>query len=84
MSTEQVKATPEMFARVFEGMPEGGVILQDLVSRFGRNPYVAGGHEGDRETCRRAGQREVVDFILRRINTANGFNEPESDEDQQS
>lgn len=85
MTTAPAKATPEMYARVFDGLPEGSVILENLVARFGRNPYVPGGLEGDRETCRRAGNREVVDFIVRQINRAAGLNEPEpNDEDEQS
>lgn len=58
--------------RVFEQSKEGAAILEDLVSRFGGNPYVTGGHEADRQTAFNAGRLEVVSFILRRINQANG------------
>jgi hypothetical protein len=66
-----------MYARVFDMTPEGKVVLEDLVAKFGRNPYVAGGHEGDRETCKRAGQLSVVSHILNQINRASGLDVPE-------
>ncbi|WP_353094313.1 hypothetical protein [Methylibium sp.] len=62
----------EVYARVFENMPEGQQILEELIARFGGNPYVRGGHEADRETAFRAGRNEVVQYILRRINQAHG------------
>ena len=66
------KATPEAYARVFENHAEGRVILEDLTARFGGGIYVKGGLEGDRQTCFNAGRRSVLDFILGRINQANG------------
>jgi hypothetical protein len=63
---------PEAYARVFENHAEGRQILEDLTRRFGGGIYVPGGLEGDRETCFKAGQRKVLDFILGRINQANG------------
>ena len=47
-------------------------MLEELTQRFGREAYVKGGTEGDRETCYRAGQRSVLDFILSQINRADG------------
>lgn len=72
------KATPEAYARVFENHAEGHVILDDLTARFGGGIYVKGGLEGDRQTCFNAGRRSVLDFILGRINQANGV---ETDEE---
>lgn len=66
------KATPEAYARLFENHAEGRVILEDLTARFGGGIYVKGGLEGDRQTCFNAGRRSVLDFILGRINQANG------------
>lgn len=66
------KATPEAYARVFENHAEGRLILDDLTARFGGGIYVKGGLEGDRQTCFNAGRRSVLDFILGRINQANG------------
>lgn len=60
------------FQRVFEGDPVGARILEDLVVRFGGNPYTRGGLEAQRETDRKAGSLAVVDYILRKINQANG------------
>lgn len=62
------RADPAMYARVFEGHAEGALILEDLVARFYDVPlYVAGGHEGERETLRKVARREVVQFILQRL-----------------
>lgn len=66
------KATPQDYQQLFEDMPQGRLILEDLVARFGGNPYVRGGVEASRETDYRAGQLRVVSFILDRINRANG------------
>ncbi len=71
MTTKQA-LPPEAYARVFENIPEGGQILEELVSRFGRNPYVKGGHEADRQTAFNAGAMEVINFIVRRIEQAQG------------
>lgn len=75
------QVTPEMYARVFDGHAEGALILEDLVARFGGNPYVAGGLEGDRETAYRAGRGSVVHFILGKINQANGVTDDGSSSD---
>ena len=72
---------PEAYARVFENLPEGRQVLEDLVKRFGRSPYVPGGLEGDRATCYNAGRRAVLDFILGRINEAAGVNDTGPTED---
>ncbi|MDR1275860.1 MAG: hypothetical protein LBL72_05725 [Candidatus Accumulibacter sp.] len=62
----------ETYARVFEQHADGASVLDDLTAKFGRSAYVKGGLEGDRETCFRAGQRSVLEWILGRINQANG------------
>lgn len=77
---ERRPLAPEAYARVFENHPDGKAVLEDLVARFGRSIYVKGGPEGDRETCKNAGNREVLDFIISRINQAGGLNEPEAEE----
>ncbi|HAT1601334.1 TPA: hypothetical protein MAO08_003208 [Klebsiella pneumoniae] len=68
-------ATPEDYRRIFEEMPGGPQVMEELTRRFGREAYVKGGTEGDRETCYRAGQRSVLDFILMQINKADGVND---------
>lgn len=61
-------APAEMYNRVFVGHHEGATVLEDLVARFhDRQIYVAGGLEAQRETEKRAAQKEVIGFILRRI-----------------
>ncbi|MHC9480241.1 Bbp19 family protein [Klebsiella pneumoniae] len=67
--------TPEDYRRIFEETPGGPQVLDELTRRFGREAYVKGGTEGDRETCYRAGQRSVLDFILMQINKADGVND---------
>jgi hypothetical protein len=70
---------PVDYQRVFEGDPVGARILEDLIGRFGGNPYTKGGLEAQRETDRKAGSLEVVNFLLRKINQANGAENDESD-----
>ena len=55
--------------RLFES-PDGELVLAELVTRFGGYPYVKGGHEAERETCRRIGRKDVIEFLLHRINQA--------------
>ncbi|EPY7158628.1 Bbp19 family protein [Klebsiella pneumoniae] len=69
------KVSPADYKRIFEEMPGGAEVLDEITRRFGREAYVKGGTEGDRETCYRAGQRSVLDFILMQINRADGVND---------
>lgn len=69
---EPAKARPEDYQQVFEQSPQGALILEELVARFGGNPYVRGGIEAQRETDFRAGCLRVVSHILDQINRANG------------
>lgn len=65
---EERKATPEMYARVFQGHAEGVIILEDLVYRFfDREVFVAGAQDGERATMIRIGERRAVGFILKQI-----------------
>lgn len=73
--TKPTELAPEVYARVFENHAEGAQILDDLTARFGGGIYVKGGLEGDRQTCFNAGRRSVLDFIIGRINQANGVND---------
>ncbi|WP_225760232.1 hypothetical protein [Leclercia sp. Marseille-Q4284] len=79
--SKRSRLTPRDFKHIFEEAPGGLQILDHLIVRFGGAAYVKGGHEADRETCYRAGQRAVVDYILAMINRANGLtSETEPDE----
>ena len=61
------KPTAQIYQIHFDIEPNGQRILEELTARFKRNPFT----DDERETCRRLGRAEVVDFILNRINTAN-------------
>lgn len=61
------KPTAQTYRIHFDIDPNGQRILEELTTRFKRNPFT----DDERETCRRLGRAEVVDFILNRINTAN-------------
>lgn len=53
-----------MFDRVFAGTTEGQAVLDVLDAKFrAQRIYQAGGLDGQRETDRRAAQKEVIDFI---------------------
>lgn len=74
MTTPSKRAalSPRDFKHVFEETAGGPQILEHLILRFGGAAYVKGGHEADRETCYRAGQRAVVDYLIAMINRSNG------------
>ena len=71
---------PNAYRRLFEDNADGVAVLEQLIARFGRNPYTPGGVEAARATDYKAGQLEVVQFILRQINRAHGV--PDAAEDQ--
>lgn len=75
------KPTPQDYADVFEIDRRGVAILDDLTARFARKVYVKGGHEADRETCYRAGMRDVVEFIVSQINRAHGVDTNQEDKE---
>lgn len=66
--TSDRKATPEMYARVFEGHAEGRIILEDLVARFyDQRSFTSGGVEGARMTDYKEGRRAAVAFVLKQL-----------------
>lgn len=70
--TDSKKATPEMYARVFEGHAEGVIILEDLVRRFyDVRSFTPGGVEGARATDFKEGRRAVVQHILVQLGQVN-------------
>lgn len=73
------KIGPQDYKTLFTEMPAGAEILDELTRRFGRAIYVQGGHEADRESCYRAGQRSVLDFILMQLNRADGVTDDVED-----
>lgn len=73
-------AAAEIYHRVFVGHKEGAAVLEDLCGRFhDRQIHVPGGIEGQRETEKRAAQKEVIGFILRRIGSINSKEENENE-----
>jgi hypothetical protein len=69
------EVNPDMYARVFEDHHEGRLIFEDLIKRFGRQPYVPGDLAAERQTLVNLGRRAVVDFIVSRINLSHGVND---------
>lgn len=66
---------PRLYAEIFEDDRRGAAILEDLMSRFFRPAVSKGGIDAVLETYRRIGQREVVDWIVSRINVTHGVND---------
>lgn len=68
-----MKQKPDEFEyqRLFEQTAGGEAILDDLITRFSLPPSFDE-HNAEIKTYYRAGQRSVIDFILSRINRANG------------
>lgn len=67
-SEQRELASREDYTQTFEGFKPGQKVLEDLMARFHDRPaFVPGGPEGARETDRRAAQKDVVGFILRRL-----------------
>lgn len=65
--TQRTPVPPAAYMRIFELHPEGQLILDDLVARFGGQPYRKGGTEAARQTDFNAGSLEVVNHIVRQI-----------------
>ena len=78
MTPEQVDA---MFKRVFEEHHEGRSVLELLIQRFARNACTVGGIDAILTTYKQAGNREVLDHIVLRINRANGVEDVNDQEE---
>ncbi|WP_296279534.1 hypothetical protein [uncultured Acinetobacter sp.] len=74
------KPRAETYRNVFDLDINGQRILEDLTGRFCKSTYVRGGQDAERESCYRAGQSNVVNFIVSQINQANDPNYKESEE----
>ena len=73
--------TPSDYALIFESNKIGAAILEDLIARFGRrrNKH-SSGIDRILDTERADAQREMLDFIVLRINQANGVEPNENAE----
>ena len=68
------KTTAETYRIVFDMDQHGQRVLEDLVTRFKRSPFTPDDQGGERETSRRIGHAEVVDFLINKVNVANSPN----------
>lgn len=75
-------ATPADYYRVFEMSAAGQRVQSDLLVRFSRGPVFEGGIDGVRKSDFRAGARAAIEHIIRRINQANGVNDPDPPEQE--
>lgn len=66
--------TAETYRNLFDIDVNGVRVLEHLTSIFCKSTYVRGGQEAERESCFRAGERSVVEFIIKQINRANDPN----------
>lgn len=69
MSKKQL--TEHDYKQVFEDSSQGQAILEELVRRFSMGPSFDE-HNAVLKTYYREGQRSVIEFIISRINRANG------------
>lgn len=67
------------YARLFEENREGALVLEELTRRFARPAKLEGGIDAVLTTYHRDGARSVIEFIVARINQANGV---PADEDE--
>jgi hypothetical protein len=66
-----------MYRDVFETDRRGVAILEDLLARFGRTRVVVnGGIDAVLMTYRSAAHRELLDYIVARVNAGNGVDDP--------
>ena len=66
--------TAATYRNLFDLDVNGVRVLEHLTSIFCKSTYVRGGQEAERESCFRAGERSVVEFIIKQINRANDPN----------
>jgi ribulose bisphosphate carboxylase small subunit len=78
------KPTPDDYALIFETNKVGAAIFEELIQRFSHTKK-ADGIDRICNAFEEKGRREVLDFIVLRINQANGVeptdNEVTTDED---
>lgn len=66
--------TAATYRNLFDIDVNGVRVLEHLTSLFCKSTYVRGGQDAERESCFRAGERSVVEFIIKQINRANDPN----------
>jgi hypothetical protein len=74
-----------LYHAIFEVDKRGQAIFEDLYARFAGNAKVhtEGGIDAVLKTYRSAAHREVIEYIVRQVNRANGVtdSQPEGDSD---
>ncbi len=77
MTHEPLQVTDADYKALFEDNPRGARVLEDLVQRFSKSAVTAGGIDAVLKTYTHCGENNVVQFIVRQINRANGVHENE-------
>ena len=60
-------ATPEQYASAFELYGDGRAVLEDLVEKFGKAPFVPGSPDATAYNC---GTKAVIEHIYAQISAA--------------
>lgn len=63
---------PRIYRRLFEQDQDGAAVLEELTRIFARPPTVTGGIDAILKTYADAGARRVLEFIVTKVNQANG------------
>jgi hypothetical protein len=69
---------PLIYQRLFD-QGDGALVLEELLAIFAKPAVTEGGIDAVLKTYQRAGARSVVEFIVQKMNTANGV--PADDEE---
>lgn len=70
-----------LYRDIFESDRRGAVIFEDMLRRFGNTRvHTDGGIDAVLKTYKSAAHREVMDYIVTRINRANGVNDAQQGE----
>mgnify|MGYP000207977395 CR=1 FL=1 len=73
-----------LYRDVFEDDRRGAAILDDLIGRFTKAAITQGGIDAVLQTYRNAGMRAVLDYVIGRINAANGAPPLQQEEEPQA
>lgn len=75
MDDRDQAALDALYRDIFETDKRGAVLFEDLCRHFAKGPARGFDQSAMNQTFARAHQRAVIDYILQRINRANGVNE---------
>lgn len=77
---QQTEATPQDYHDIFEVDVRGQRILSQLWRVFAKSSVTDGGIDAVLKTFERMGQRNVLEFLVRQINRANGVEDMETNQ----